>query len=287
MNDLTRRSFLATGLAGLALPALADATDAVTIGVFTDTHYTDRKPGGSRHYRDSLPKLAAFVDEMNRRKPDFAIVLGDYTDQRGGVAEKKADLAREAAVYAKFLGPRHHVIGNHDLDRFAKEQFVAATGMPAPHYAFDAGAFRCIVLDANYREDSSPYRAGNFNWTKCVVPADEQRWLTAELKGAKGKCVVFVHQRLDKDGDAHTVANAPAVRRILSESGKVVAVFQGHDHRGAYQKIDGIHYCTFRAMVEGPFPANNAFALARVGTDGSVRVRGFGKQPSHGKDTTP
>jgi alkaline phosphatase len=284
--ETTRRGFLRAGSLALAAGALqpsacaaAAQAQSLSIGIFTDSHYADLDRRGSRHYRDSKPKLAACVEALNQAKPAFAIVLGDYTDQADGAEQKAIDLKTLDAVYRQFDGPRHYVVGNHDLDVFAKDQFVAATGIPAPHYSFDAGPFHCIVLDANYRKDFSPYRAGNFQWTDTWVPPDEQKWLAADLQKTKSKTLVFVHQRLDDDEGMHGIKNAPDVRRLLEDSGNVLAVFQGHHHSGGYQKINGIPYLTQRAMVEGPGLESNAYALARVATDGSVRIRGFGKQP--------
>ncbi|MFW6107278.1 MAG: metallophosphoesterase [bacterium] len=277
---LSRREFLVGGAALLGAPALAAGSESVSLGLFADAHYADRAPRGSRHYRDSPGKLAEFVRVMNEARPAFAIVLGDYTDERGGAPEKVADLKHIETVYRKFQGPCHHVIGNHDLDVFTKDQFVAGTGIPAPHYAFDCGPLRCIVLDANYKKDFAPYAAGNFDWKQTYIPPAEQKWLAAELERTRGKAVVFVHQCLDDERGAHGVKNAPDVRRVLEASAKVIAVFQGHNHRGAYRAIRGIHYLTLRAMVEGPGLENNAFALASISLSGAVRLRGYGKQPS-------
>lgn len=277
---VTRRDVLLAGAALLGARALADDRDAVTLGLFTDSHYADLDTRGSRHYRDSVPKLTQFVEAMGQAKPDAAIVLGDYTDQAGGAPEKIADLKHIDALYRKLQVPRHYVIGNHDLDCISKAQFLAGTAMPAPHYAFECGPLRCIVLDANYNKDFSPYKAGNFKWTETYVPPAEQKWLAAELAKTKGKAVVFVHQCLDDEKGAHGVKNAPEVRRILEASGKVLAVFQGHNHRGAYRTIGGIPYLTLRAMVEGPGLASNAYALATISPAGAIRLRGHGKQPS-------
>jgi len=54
------------------------------------------------------------------------------------------------------------------------------------------------------------------------------------------------------------------VRKVLEDSGKVVAVFQGHHHAGSYNLINGIHYYTLAAMCEGPYPENNAYAIVEV-----------------------
>ncbi len=276
----TRRQFLLAGTSLLAAPAFAAEPDAVSIGLFADSHYADRAPRGSRHYRDSADKLAEFVRAMNRVEPDFIIVVGDYTDQAGDAEQKTRDLARMEAIAKTFHGPHRHVMGNHDLDVFTKDQCIAATGMPAPHYAFDAGPLRCIVLDANYKKDFTPYAAGNFNWKQTYIPPAEQKWLAAELQRTRRKAVVFVHQCLDDERGAHGIKNAPDVRRILEASGKTIAVFQGHNHGGGARTLRGIPYLTLRAMVEGPGLENNAFAVATLSPAGAVQLRGYGKQPT-------
>ena len=283
---VSRREFFRAGAAvigaGAFLPsARGDATavaDAITIGIFTDSHYADRDRAGTRYYRDSAAKLAEFVKTMNAEKPALAIVLGDFVDKGKTLAVETGYLARIEGIYRGFKGERHHVIGNHDVATFTKEQFVAGTGMPAPHYSFDSHGFHFIVLDACYRKDGSPYAAGNFKWSDSAIPPGEQKWLAGDLKGTKKPCVAFVHQRLDDDGKPHTVKTAPEIRRLLEKSGKVIAVFNGHDHKGGYKRIGGIHYVTMRAMVEGPGMENNAYSLVRIGPAG-IRIRGFAKQP--------
>jgi len=283
-TTVSRREFLRIGAALIAAGAGArnlvgarPGRDGIVIGIFTDSHYADRKRGGNRCYRDSSAKLAEFVAEMNKAKPDFAIVLGDYVDKGRTLQAEMAYLKHIEGVFSKFKGPRHHVIGNHDVATFTKAQFVDGTGMPGPNYSFDSGPIHCIVLDANYRKDFTPYKAGNFNWTRTYVPPDELKWLAADLKKTARKTVVFIHQPLDDEKGAHGVKNAPEVRRILERSAKVLAVFQGHNHKGAYHRINGIGYCTMRAMVEGPGLKNNSYALAHI-SPGGVKVKGFIKQ---------
>jgi len=284
---LPRRGFLKAGAAALGsgLLVLSRSADSqarpeteLTIGVFTDSHFADREPAINRYYRDSAEKLAECVRTLAEAKPAFAICLGDLVDKGKTVEQQSAFVKQIEAVFRKFDGPRHHVIGNHDVATLTKDQFAAATAMPAPHYSFDGGPFHFVVLDANYRKDFEPYRAGNFDWTDTWVPPDEQRWLAADLKATERKTIVFVHQPLDDEKGAHGVKNAPDVRRLLEASGKVLAVFSGHNHRGAFHRISGIPYFTLRAMVEGPGLENNAFALVRVSADGAVHIRGYGKQ---------
>jgi hypothetical protein len=76
------------------------------------------------------------------------------------------------------------------------------------------------------------------------------------------------------------VKNAAQVRQILKASGKVLAVFQGHHHSGSYNSIEGIHYYTLKATVEGRGSENNSYAIVEVNPDGSITVTGYRKAES-------
>ena len=69
--------------------------------------------------------------------------------------------------------------------------------------------------------------------------------------------------------------NAAEVRQILQKSGKVLAVFQGHHHVGSLQRMEDIHYYTLKAMVEGPAPQKNSFAIVEVNANLDVLVTGY------------
>ena len=88
--------------------------------------------------------------------------------------------------------------------------------------------------------------------------------------------IVFVHQQLDGEGD-HYVKNAADVRRILQKHQKVLAVFQGHNHAGHYSYIEGIHYYTLKAMVEGAGEENNSYAIVEIHDDQGITVTGYRK----------
>lgn len=280
---IPRRTFLgaAAGLAGYALAAGAEPQPpSLTFGAFADPQYGERKDAGSRFYRESPAKLEACIKAFREAKPAFAIGLGDFVD--GTSKDRAVELGHLKTIediFRRFEGPRYHVLGNHDLDAITKEEFLEATGMPAPHHAFDAPPFRCIVLDACYRKDLASYSRGNFVWSDSWVPPAQLRWLEGELARARGKAIVFTHQPLDGE-DIHCVRNAAEVRRVLEDSGKAVAVFSGHNHRGGYRRIRGIPYVTLRGMVEGPGLANNAYALITIAPTGALAIKGFGAQPS-------
>jgi alkaline phosphatase len=136
------------------------------------------------------------------------------------------------------------------------------------------------VLDSCFRSDGQPYGRKNSHWTDANLPQAELDWLREDLKQTQLQTLVFAHQRLDVT-EKHSVKNAPEVRRILEQSGKVRAVFQGHSHRNDLQDLGGIHYCTLAAMIEGSGEQNNAFAMLDIFTGGTLCVRGFVKQKAY------
>jgi alkaline phosphatase len=60
-----------------------------------------------------------------------------------------------------------------------------------------------------------------------------------------------------------------------------MAVFQGHSHKNDLKDINGIHYCTLVAMVEGSGAENNGYSLVDVLEGGAIRLTGFRKQAKY------
>ena len=267
-------------------PAGEEAGEVVRFGLVTDSHYADADAREGRPYRGSLGKMKEAVDRLNGEKLDFLVELGDFKDQDAPPdgARTLAYLKEIEAVFSGFQGPRYHVLGNHDLDSLSKGEFLGAvtnTGMAKDrtHYDFEVKGVRFIVLDAAFKGDGSPYDRGNFEWADANIPPDELSWLQTTLAASPKPAVVFVHQQLDGEG-AYFVKNAPAVRKILEDSGKVLAVFQGHRHEGMFHYINGIPYYTLKGMIEGKGPGDNAYAVAEIDGRRYVRVQGFGRADS-------
>ncbi|NLT76701.1 MAG: hypothetical protein GXX98_09275 [Planctomycetes bacterium] len=253
----------------------------VRFGMVTDCHYADVDPAGTRFYRQSRDKLGECVARMNAEEVDFLIELGDFKDQGRPPVEQDtlAYLEEVEAVFRRFDGPTYHVLGNHDVDSISKPQFlgrVTNTGVDCTrsYYSFDIKGLHGIVLDANYRSDGADYDRGNYDWTDANIPADELNWLRRDLAAARGPAVVFVHQLLDGTGAVY-VKNATEVRDVLERSGKVLAVFQGHHHAGDYNEINGIHYYTLIATVEGQGAENNSYAIVEVCPNLDAIVTGY------------
>lgn len=289
---LGRRAFLRNGSLALAAATLNGAAapelfageessgDGLRVGLVTDLHYADKAPAGSRHYRETPDKLAEAAERFRREKPDFVVELGDFIDAADSVQDELRYLRRINRDFAAIAKDRHYVIGNHCVDTLRKQEFLEGVEQERAHYSFDRGGFHFVVLDSCYREDGEPYGRRNFHWTDANIPPAQIEWLEADLKAAKNRVIVFAHQRLDVS-DNYGVRNGPDVRRVLEGSGNVLAVFQGHSHRNDYREIDGIHYCTLVAMVEGSGAEENGYALMDLRRDGTVLLTGFRRQQTH------
>jgi len=284
-SDATRRAFLiqaALCLAGLGsgvlLAAEPGAKPALRIGLVTDLHYGDKAPAGTRFYRETLGKLEEAVARFNAESPAFVVELGDLIDKAPSVEQEIGWLDTIEKVFASTKAPRHYVLGNHCVATLTKAEFSAHTAASlVAHYAFDAGGFHFVILDACFTAAGEPYQRDNFDWKDSNIPAEQLEWLRGDLAATTKPVILFAHQRLD-DHAPHSVRNAAAVREILEHSAKVLAVFQGHSHANDYQQIAGIHYCTLVAMVEGTGPESSGYAMLDVMPDGSLRLQGFRRQ---------
>ena len=294
---ISRRVFLKSAAAALASPAIlslscahngswSEGRQGARFGIVTDCHYADADAAGTRFYRESLDKLGECVARMNAEKVDFLIELGDFKDQGRPPVEPQtlAYLRGIEGVFQWFGGPTYHVLGNHDADSISKAQFLACvtnTGIEAgrSYYSFNSNGLHCIVLDANFSANGAQYDHGNFDWTDANIPPRELAWLRDDLAMVSGPVVVFVHQLLDGSGAVY-VENAAEVRGVLEESGKVLVVFQGHHHAGAYTRINGIHYYTLISTVEGQGAENNSYAIVEVPPDLNAVVTGYRKAKS-------
>lgn len=283
---INRRVFLKSSAGALALVALPScvsrADRKIRFGLVSDSHYADRDEAGIRFYRESAAKMEACVEVMNQERVDFMIHLGDFKDQDPEPDEQRTlqYLRDFEAIYAKFKGPRYHVLGNHDMDSLSKVQFqslVENTGIDKAqtYYSFDKGAYHFVVLDACFNPDGLPYDHDNFKWYDANIPQEQLDWLEKDLKNTEKPAIVFVHQMLeDIENGKHHIKNFAEVRAVLEGSGKVTAVFQGHKHEERYKLINDIHYYTIYGMVDYSGPENNSFAVVTLEEE-SVMVDGY------------
>lgn len=287
-RNVGRRAFLQGGTLMLTaaatpnlIPAFAEASrPGLRVGMVTDLHHADKPPAGTRHYRETLGKLAEAAARFERDRPDFVVELGDLIDAADSVETERRYLSTVNREFASVAQDRHYVLGNHCVDTLTKAEFLGGVGQERSYLSFDRGGFHFVILDSCFRSDGEPYGRKNFHWTDANVPPAEIEWLKADLQATDRPVIVFAHQRLDVRNN-HGVRNGPEVRGVLEAAGNVQAVFQGHSHRNDLREIGGIHYCTLVAMVEGSGPENNGYSRLDLSADGTIRLTGFRQQQSY------
>jgi len=191
---------------------------------------------------DGLERMKAVVDAANHENVEFLIQLGDFVRLDSAAIPYRK-------VWDEYAGEKYHVLGNHDLDRYTKEEYVAGLHMPGRYYSFDKGDFHFIVLDGNNLYDGKEYKAyGRANYyvdskMRAFMDPEQLEWLKKDLAATDKRCIIFSHQSIDT-----TVNNGSEVRGILEAENercgfqKVALAFSGHTHSNYVKEINGITY---------------------------------------------
>ncbi|GAB3319118.1 metallophosphoesterase [Larkinella ripae] len=263
-----------------------------TFGVMTDVQYCDCETAGTRHYRSSLRKLTEAIRTFNQEKVAFVLHLGDFIDRDFRSYDTLNTLVR------RLNRPLYQVLGNHDfsVQQEEIEKVPALLGMKNRYYSFTRNRWRFIVLDGNDlsvygNPKTSPAYAeavGRLEAMKARQAPNAQvwngglgtrqiQWLRQELAAAakKGqKVLVLGHMPLWPETDPHNLWNAEEVRVLLENQPNVLAYFNGHVHQPSHSVHKGLHFVTFKGMVE---KEENAYAIITVYRD-SVRITGYASE---------
>ncbi len=217
-----------------------------------------------------MNRLYEAVSRVNQSGAEVLLLMGDLINGISDSSSKR--LLREVAALCEvFDGPIRYMPGNHDLDYLSKAEFYNALGHAGDpsRFHFEFGGYTFICIDGNFSPDGTEYNCGNFEWPRSFVPEEELDWLRTRLAASLQPVVVVSHQRIDCSS-THSVANDADVREVISLSGKVAAVFQGHRHEDDLRQIDGTAYYTLSAHVDGAGPA-----LAILDTNGVRVIRDY------------
>ncbi|WP_276167337.1 metallophosphoesterase family protein [Zobellia alginiliquefaciens] len=288
--EITRREFIIQngklGMANfLSNPILWSNNPILRFGLVTDSHYADREPMGTRFYRGAVDKMSEFVNVMNKEKVDFVVHLGDFKDEgRNRDPAETLQFSRKLEeVYARFNGPRFHCVGNHDVDSIVKTQFldnIENTGIPngRSYYSFEILGYHFIVLDANFNVDGTDhfFLEGD-NWQNPNLTRKQLEWLKTDLQKTQKPSIVFCHHPLfkyERNGKRYHINEHIETQKILENSNKVQAVFQGHVHEEHLEEINNIQYITQNAMVDFQGIENNSFSIVDLHLN-SIYLNGY------------
>ena len=220
------------------------------IGLFTDTHYSDKtEPSANRYHALSYEKITKVMEHFKENGAQLVICLGDLTDDCVNIRNNKKAL-REITELIKSYGINFYcLMGNHDYLSFTRKEFSNITGAYPPCTYGTEGSI-LVFLDCNYTDDGKIYKKRNVDWTNSYLPSKQYKMLKNVIETEKREIYIFSHQNLDTEIDKnHIVRNASEIISCL-KNGNVKAVIQGHDHNGHDTEIDGIKFHTLPATCE-------------------------------------
>lgn len=265
--------------------------DTLRFGVMADCQYCNCDPSPFRYYRHSTGKLAACIAELNKHDLDFAVHLGDFIDK------DFASFDSLQPIIDQLDTKLHHVLGNHDfsVEEKLKKKVPARMGLKRRYYSFEYGNWQFIVLDGNdlslyaapgkrkkrmaeamLQKAQAVEKASAKDWNG-GLSEKQMNWLDRQLERAenKGRKVILLCHFPVYPVDQHNLWNHDSVIGLIEKYSCVKAYFNGHNHAGNYVLQHGIHFLTFKGMVDTP--EENAFAVVMITKD-RIIVKGYGRQ---------
>jgi Icc protein len=233
-----------------------------------------------------LPLIKEFVSATNKDQPQALIDLGDRVMQTNYEEDRK-NLNRLTHYFNQLTVPRYHVLGNHDMLHLNHRINQTALNLPKERsHTIDVGSYTLVMWNASVditREGAS-------------LPYEDVKWLEQTLMMTDRPCLIFTHIPLDDDAlhdprNRHeaqmpyfaTYPQNPFVRKIIEQSGNVVACFAGHRHVHRHNEINGVHYvtvdCFSRRSKENPDEPIAAYADLKIDENGKVSYELQGKEP--------
>ena len=226
------------------------------LGLFADSHFsTAELTCGNRYNSQGLARIEKACRQFVEAGCDRIVCLGDLIDHEPVHETEVDNLKKVAQVFRNCPVPVTVIMGNHDAFSFTREEFYGILGEECRPADLYGEAASLLFADACYFRNGKPYGPGDSDWTDTCIPDTEE--LRKRIEAATGNVYLFLHQNLDPTVESHHIlSNAPDIRRILEQSGKVRAVCQGHYHPGNKTGRNGIQYftlpslCTYEDAVE-------------------------------------
>lgn len=218
------------------------SSDVIRFGISSDIH--------KDIMHDASWRLKSYLKEAKKQNVDFIIDLGDFCHP----TLENNDFLK---IWDEMDLKKYRVLGNHDMDKGSKQDFMNYVGMDQRYYSFDQGNFHFIVLDPNNLLIDGkyvPYGHANFyrpTEQRAHVDPQQLEWLRRDLENTDKHCLVFSHQSFE---NPTACQNRAKVREIFESANKlcgfkkVVAAFSGHDHTDYAKEINGICYVQINSM---------------------------------------
>ena len=263
------------------------------IGIISDCQYCDCDIKWDRYYKKAPQRLKEAIAILNQDSLNYTIHLGDFIDKNF------KSLDSVLPTWGKLNSKSYHVLGNHDFEvkDSLKEEVIKQLNLKSRYYSFVEKDWRFIVLDGNdlsfygaltdakkHQTDSlfNSLKDKDFPYVKewnGALSLDQLSWVKDELDIAvknNQKVGFYCHFPIFPI-DQHNIWNREQFLSLIKPYKNVKIFFNGHNHAGAYQIENNVHYLTFKGMVD----TKNTSAFAKVQFDkDTINVEGFYREPS-------
>lgn len=196
--------------------------------------------------------ISEFVQHITENPQySFAIQLGDLIQHANRQTDLK-HLQKAVNLISRCPCPFYHLVGNHDTIYLTPSQVRDVFGYQKLYYSFDVSGTHVIILYSHVPVAGQP---------PILIQGKQLAWLRSDLAMTDKPTVVFVHHSLaDQDLTGNPwfeglpsnclIENREEVREVLANSGRVIAVVNGHLHWNRIDVHDGIPYITVQSAVE-------------------------------------
>lgn len=230
--------------------------------------------------------VSGFVRRMrDELSPDVVINLGDVLEDESAERDRER-YARFVALLREIGKPVLHVAGNHDTINLSASELCELWG---------DGLELCYSRD-HHGVHFAVLRTIEHRGERIELPEEQIRWLERDLAETTLPCIVLMHHpasemRLEgnrwfeKRPHLCRVVERRALRQVIEQSGKVLAVFNGHVHWNHFDVISGIPYVTLQSLIENldddaPGRAAAAYAVCDL-DDRRLVINVYGAEQLH------
>ncbi|WP_242156561.1 metallophosphoesterase [Aestuariivivens sediminis] len=277
-------------------PDTSKTSEYFDIGIIADCQFCDCPNNSVRYYRNSTKRLQEAVTVFNSKALKYVIHLGDFIDR------DFASFDSVLPIWNTIKSDKKHVLGNHDFSVVdsLKPLVPMKLGLSKRYYSFKIHNWRFIVLDGNdlskhgaisrekRTETDSLYNLlvkdslPNLKPWNGGLSRTQLHWVKSELNDAlhNNEWVGFYcHFPVARDPDMHNIWNYSQFLELIADYKNVKFYFNGHNHDGDYLEQNGVHFLTFKGMVDTSY--SSAFSIVRMTKD-SIIVKGYGRETSRG-----
>ena len=260
-----------------------------TIGVMADCQYCDCPDRGIRYYRSSPKRLEKAIEEFNKHDLAYTIHLGDFIDK------KFSSFDTLIPIWDKLKSKSYHVLGNHDFSvkDSLKSKVFDKLNLKSRYYSFEKNNWKFIVLDGNdlsfhgsldakkkeeaknlFEEKKEKPYAKKYNGG---LSKAQLKWVEEELRLAtkNNQNVGFFDHFPVNPIASHNLWNTDEFLSLIKKYNCVKVFMNGHNHAGGYKEENGIHFITYKGMVDTA--DTTSYSLTEFTKD-SIFIKGFGRE---------